>query len=217
MLGPLLYIYCILQILRPSLLHLVRDHISMPMTYKSCRPGDALACVSAMNAVVKEVQNWMSSNRLRLNPAKTQYIWIGTTQARQKIDQSVLASAFPDWKPLDVVRDFGVLLDGGLTLADHVNSICRSSYYELRQIRVVRRTLSSDAAATLVHSFVLSRLDHCNAVLAGLPLFRIKQLQSVLNSAARLLANLPPFAQISDHIRHNLHWLPIMLIAYATR
>src|SRR5688572_13584058 len=46
-------------------------------------------------------------------------------------------------------------------------------YYELRQIRVIRRTLSLSAAAVLIHSFVLTRLDYCNGVLLGLPEFRL--------------------------------------------
>src|SRR6218665_294847 len=29
---------------------------------------------------------WMSSNRLRLNPSKTQYIWLGTRQQLAKLD-----------------------------------------------------------------------------------------------------------------------------------
>lgn len=78
------------------------------------------------------------------------------------------------------------LIGRGLTLVvDHVNSICMSSYYEFRQ-------MSSDAADTVLQSFVLCRLDHCNAVLLGLPLFRIRQLQTVLSSAT----NLPRFARI---------------------
>ena len=66
-----------------------------------------------------------------------------------------------------------MLLDGGLTMADLVSHISRTSFYELRQIRVIRRTLSLNAAAELIHSFVLTRLDYCNGVLLGLPEFRI--------------------------------------------
>ena len=62
---------------------------------------------------------------------------------------------------------------------------------------------------TLVHSFVLTRLDYCNSVLAGLPKFRIRQLQSVLNCAARVVAKLPKFSHISIYMRDTLHWLPI--------
>src|SRR5688572_31973692 len=92
----------------------------------------------------------MSANRLRLNPSKSQFIWFGTTRSRCRIDQNALASASLGGQSCDVVRDLGVLLDGGLTMADHVSHISRTSFYELRQIRVIRRTLSLNAAAVLI-------------------------------------------------------------------
>src|SRR6218665_1612074 len=44
------------------------------------------------------------------------------------------------------------------------------SNYQLRQLRVVMRSLSDDAAVVLVHAFVTSRIDHSCSVLVGLPL-----------------------------------------------
>ena len=46
--------------------------------------------------------------------------------------------------------------------ADQCQCHCRSGYYQLRQLRPVARSLSTDAA------FVSSRLDYCNALLYGL-------------------------------------------------
>src|SRR6218665_2275629 len=55
----------------------------------------------------------------------------------------------------------------------------------------VSRSLSHDAAATLVHAFVTSRLDHCCSVLVGLPLMLTAHLDRVLHSAARLIGGFP--------------------------
>src|SRR6218665_259329 len=57
-----------------------------------------------------------------------------------------------------------------LSFSLHINQLTRSCYYQLRQLRVVSRSLSCSAAAALVHAFVTSRLDHCSSILAGLPL-----------------------------------------------
>jgi len=40
--------------------------------------------------------------------------------------------------PLDVVRDLGVILDSKLTMKNHVDSVVRSCFYQLRQLRSVR-------------------------------------------------------------------------------
>ena len=40
------------------------------------------------------------------------------------------------------VNDLGVLIDGRLSMCHHVQRVCRSSYYQLRQLRVLRNSLS---------------------------------------------------------------------------
>ena len=57
--------------------------------------------------------------------------------------------------------DLGVILDQELTFTQHVNPVSRSCFYQLRQLRVISRTLTPSAAATLVPAFVASRLDYC--------------------------------------------------------
>ena len=59
----------------------------------------------------------------------------------------------------------------------------------------------------LVHAFVHSRLDYCISVLVRLPWSLVQQLQSVLNSAARLIFGLKLFDHITLALM-DLHWLP---------
>ena len=57
-------------------------------------------------------------------------------------------------------------------------------------------------AATLVHAFVLTRIDYCNALLVGTTKQQLNRLQMVLNTAARLLLRIPKFGHISSAIIH---------------
>ena len=80
--------------------------------------------------------------------------------------------------------------------------------FHIRRLKQVRRLLGPDITARLVSAFVLSRLDYCNAVLAGLPRSAIAPLQRVQNAAARLVAGLGTRDHITPALR-DLHWLPV--------
>ncbi|XP_028306693.1 uncharacterized protein LOC114465708 [Gouania willdenowi] len=60
----------------------------------------------------------------------------------------------------------------------------------------------------LVHAFVSSRLDYCNALIIGIPGRSLQKLQYVQNSAARVLMRVRKHEHITPILR-TLHWLPI--------
>ena len=81
-------------------------------------------------------------------------------------------------------------------MAAYVAAVCRSGYYQPRQIRpVTRGVCQHDAAKTLVQAFISSRLDYCNALLYGVVEGMMRRLQPVQNAAARLITG----ARRRDH------------------
>ncbi len=68
--------------------------------------------------------------------------------------------------------------------------------------------LSVSDAQNLVHAFMTSRLDYCNALLGGCPASSINKLQIVQNAAARVLTRSRKYDHITP-ILQSLHWLPI--------
>ena len=64
----------------------------------------------------------------------------------------------------DAVRVLGVLLTPNLSLDKHVTVVNAKCFFQLRQLRRVRRSLDDVSAATLVHAFVTSRVDYTAAV-----------------------------------------------------
>ena len=167
-----------------------------------------LLFIVRLSTCVGEISEWMASNRLCLNPTKTEIIWLGSTRriANCPVDPQDIAGAMI--VPFKLIRDLGVMVDDDLTLTAHVNHLSSSCFYQLRQLRAIRRSLSTDIAHALVRALVHSRLDYCNGVLAGMPKYNIDRLQSVLRSAARLTLRLPGSASVTDLMRRQLHWLP---------
>ena len=107
-----------------------------------------------------------------------------------------------------MVRDLSVFLDSELTIRQHVGKVASLCYYHLRRLKKVRQILGPTITSRLVSAFVASRLDYCNALLAGLPQSTIAQLQRVQNAAVRLESNLRPGDKVSASLRE-LNWLPI--------
>ncbi len=60
----------------------------------------------------------------------------------------------------------------------------------------------------LIHAFMASRLDYCNALLSGCSACLINKLQMVQNAAARVLTRTRKYDHISP-VMSTLHWLPI--------
>jgi len=133
--------------------------------YLSSPASDTASAVDRLSACVADVNNWMMASRLRLNPSKTQVTWLGSSQQLDKIN----ITDVPQSAVINTALDLGVILDSQLSLDVHVASVCRRSYYQLKQLCPVARSLSVEAAKTLVQTFVSSRLDYCNAILHGLP------------------------------------------------
>src|SRR6218665_324189 len=62
---------------------------------------------------------------------------------------------------------------------------------------------------TLVHAFILNRLDYCSSLCLGLPYVRLRPLDGVLRAAARLIGGVPKFNHIGEFMLDTIHWLPV--------
>ena len=60
----------------------------------------------------------------------------------------------------------------------------------------------------LVNNLIISHLDYCNAFYRGLPDCLLNQLQTVQNTAARLVSCIRKSAHITP-VLMKLHWLPV--------
>ncbi len=92
--------------------------------------------------------------------------------------------------PLCSARNLGVILDDQLTFKDHIAKTSQSCRFALHSIRKIRPFLTEHATQLIVQALVIiSRLDYCNALLAGLPSCAIRPLPMIQNAAAHLVFN----------------------------
>ena len=83
-----------------------------------------------------------------------------------------------------------------------MNSVCRTVYYHLRNIGIIRQYLSHDAAKTFVHAFVPLRIDYFTFLPHGL------KLSPDLRKCARIITRTSRRAHITPVLKE-LHCRPV--------
>ncbi len=173
--------------------------------YLSFHPDDP-TIATRISACLTDISCWMKDHHLQLNLAKTELLVVSANPSLHhnftfQLGSSTITSS-------KTARSLGVVIDDKLNFSDHIAQTARSCRFALYNIRKIRPFLSEHATQLLVQALVLSRLDYCNALLAGLPANSIKPLQLIQNAAARLIFNEPKRTHVTP-LFINLHWLPI--------
>ncbi len=179
--------------------------------YVSFSSGDSVTQLNNLKSCLDSVWNWMHSNKLKLNPQKTEFLLIGHEQQRRKyLAQFPINLMDVETNPSKSVRNLGVIFDSDFNFHEHISQVCRSCYYHIRDLRRIRRHLTLDCAKTLACSLVASRLDYCNSLLYGIGSGNVAKLQRVQDTLARVVTRARPFSH-APPLLQSLHWLPVKL------
>ena len=97
----------------------IHQYADDSQVYMSVSVSEVRTAVHSFAVCIHDVNEWMRASRLRLNPTKTQVMWLGSGHQLKHVDLTV-----------QVVQstcdcDLGVILDSRLTLSAHVSALCR--------------------------------------------------------------------------------------------
>ena len=176
--------------------------------YLSFNVDNSDSAIKTMENCIQDVRHWMATNFLRLNDDKTEFIILGTPHMLNKLPPLHLTVGSDTISPSTSARNIGALFDNNLSMTCHISHLCRGAWHQLRQIGTIRQFLNSSSTATLMHSFVSSRLDNYNSLLYGAPKHHLMRIQRVQNAAARVVTKSKKYDHVTPLLRE-LHWLPI--------
>ena len=116
---------------------------------------------STINNELKEVVNWFKCNKLSLNAAKTNLIFIGTPNKTKNITSDVhiyldgcLLKRVPDAKFL------GLILDENITWKSHIRNICKTCSRNIGVLNKLKHILPKPSLYQLYCTLILPYLNY---------------------------------------------------------
>ena len=208
-LGPIFFLLYTSDVFDIALLQGFRIHgyADDLQLYQHCLPSDVDSLNTRFIGCIEAIQGWMSRNRLKFNASKTEVMWLGSSRRIVNVSFPVVTLSGCVVPLAASVRSLGVIIDPALSFSRHISKLACSCYYQLRQLRSIRKSLTTDSCHSLVRALIVSRLDYCNSLLGDIPKYLLDQLNGVLRAAARLILQRPRTDHITDAMCRQLHWL----------
>ena len=107
--------------------HLYADDTQL---YISFTPSNSTSSLEMLSNTFSDILSWMNSNKLLLNPFKTEFLLIGTKQQRLKFFQLTTLSLGNDIIPVSSsARNLGFIFDSDMSFTDQINSLSKSCHF----------------------------------------------------------------------------------------
>ena len=160
--------------------------------------------------IMSAIDRWMASRKLKLNSDKTECILFDSNSNQNQSISHINLNDSTSITLSDQVRNLGFVFDSKLKMETQINKVKGKAIANLKNIAQISKYLDRNSRLKLVYGLVLSHIDFCNSLYAHLPNCLLRSLQTIINSATRLIVGLPMFSH--EHITPHcieLHFLPI--------
>ena len=132
-LGPLLFLLDTADGQHFTTRHGFRSHyyVDDSQLHMSCRPDEAQQRVARERTAVciVDINLWMRSNRLCLNPSKTEFLWCATARRIQYVNPESIHIGDINITSSASVRNLAILMDGDFSMTTHVKEQVRSCFH----------------------------------------------------------------------------------------
>ena len=165
-------LYCSpLQDVVPSSLQLsgFADDHSVRREFKARDREGESETICILEDCMLRIKQWMDETRLKMNTAKTEFIYFGNQCQLDKCRADTIDVAGDLILRTNSIKYLGVQMDSNLNFKQHITQKCRSAMFNFLRIKSIRHLLDEDTTESLCLSLCISHLDYCNSLLYGLP------------------------------------------------
>ena len=178
-LGPLLFNIYLLPMFDiftdyPDIsFHTYADDLKL---YLNCTDSPTYA-PERFSSCIKSIHHWLTSNSLKLNPIKTEAIFLHLPLRSSTLPEPPHISLDNTTLPYSQhVRNLGFHIYTTLSLDYHLIHMHTSIHYHIHCLRLIRRSIPLPIAITIASSYIIPLFDYCNYLLFILPDYKLIKL-----------------------------------------
>ena len=171
------------------------DHALMDSFRSSISDNNLeLRCMNGLELWLIDVSTWMNQTRLKMNPAKMEFIKFGGRPLLRTCTIFMLNVLGDNIESVTVIRYLGSWPDNHLTFSTHVCMKTKPAIANIYKLMHIRRYIKQETCEIFACSLVLCHMDHANGILPELP-------ESVPSKRSK-------FSSVTKAL-FDLHWIPI--------
>lgn len=180
-LGPLffsIFINDIIEVILNSKSHLFADDLQI---YINTNFKNIELSIKRINDDLKSISLWSQQNRIKLNPKKSQAIFI----YNKSIETSSFSPIVIDNVVIpfcEKVKDLGMIINKSMSWDDHIAHFSKKIIYSLRSLWNVTRFASVNLRKKLFIAFVFPLFLYCDIVMYGMSKGCERKIQMLFNS-----------------------------------
>ena len=158
-----------------------------------------------MEQTMRELIAWFSSNSLKMNEKKTDFILVGSKKNLIKSDSfsfDINGAAFHRSEKLKIL---GVIVDETLAWEAHISGVVKKCNSILVSLFRFRHYFNSESLKIIIEAYVFPHISYCLCVWGGAAKGRLYKIQKIINFAARIVTGVKKHEHITPALK-SLNW-----------
>ena len=108
--------------------------------YIKLTPENASSETGELQNCLSHIKTWMTNNKLKLNPNKTEFMPFGSPSQRKTLQSIFPVNILENMiSPVESAKNLGIIFDAEFNFSKHVSAICSSCYYHIRDFSRIRK------------------------------------------------------------------------------
>ena len=171
---------------------------------------EVLQIEESLQSALNDISSWCFSNKMVLNPTKTECMLVAPRQKLQK-DLPPL-NLFLNSHPIQQVREhrtLGVTIDHCLEWQPHLDNVCKSVSKNLFLLSKLRYFIDAETRKMFFNAHIRPHIDYISVIWDLTSNNSLKKLNSLYRRSAKLIHDRTPIS--TDEKLRALHMLPLEL------